>query len=325
MSTELATVRPGDLTTTTGTAGANLIREAAAVMVDAHKLATAVASTQMIPKHFQGKPDECAAAMLYGASLGLDPMQSVRQIYVVHGQAALYARAMVALVLGAGHEVWTVESSDQAVTVAARRRSTEHVEQATWTFERAKKAGYTNNSKYQTDPQAMLYSKAASEVCRKVAPDVLSGVYAVEELQMERVESERINQPARGIAALLGRTIPSPAPDAGEQSPEGTRHAHAQSAGQPDAMSRDVRAGEDLLLNTSSALAKALFAAMGDKGITSREDRLEYAAMKLGRPIGSSKELTEADARALLLDLDAMDTAQPIDVTDAEIVEDGAQ
>jgi hypothetical protein len=116
-------IRPGDITTTTGITGANLIREAAAVMADAHKLAVAVANTQMIPKHFQGKPDECAAAMLYGASLGLDPMQSVRQIYVVHGQAALYARAMVALVMGAGHEVWTVESTDESVTVAGRRRA----------------------------------------------------------------------------------------------------------------------------------------------------------------------------------------------------------
>lgn len=178
-----------------GTTGANLIREAAAVMVDAHTLAKAVAGTQMIPKHFQGKPDECAAAMLYGASLGLDPMQSVRQIYVVHGQAALYARAMSALVQGAGHKVWTVESTDQSVTVSGSRKGSEHVETATWTGDRAKKAGYTNNAKYQTDPQAMLYSKALSEVCRKIAPDVLSGVFSVEEMQMERGAPQEAAQP----------------------------------------------------------------------------------------------------------------------------------
>lgn len=173
------------------TTGANLIRESVAVMADAHALAKAVAGTQMIPKHFQGKPDECAAAMLYGASLGLDPMQSVRQIYVVHGQAALYARAMSALVLGAGHEVWTVESTDASVTVAGRRRGSEAVEHSTWTYDRANRAGYTSNAKYKTDPQAMLYSKALSEVCRKIAPDVLSGVYSVEEMQMEQADLSR--------------------------------------------------------------------------------------------------------------------------------------
>lgn len=192
-----------------GTSGANLIREAAAVMADAHALAAAVAGTQMIPKHFQGKPDECAAAMLYGASLGLDPMQSVRQIYVVHGQAALYARAMSALVLGAGHEVWTVESTDQSVTVAGRRRGTQSVESSTWTFDRAHKAGYTSNAKYKTDPQAMLYSKALSEVCRKIAPDVLSGVYAVEELQMERWEQTPAQQHGDQLKAKLAELTES--------------------------------------------------------------------------------------------------------------------
>ena len=193
-----------------GTSGANLIREAAAVMADAHALAAAVAGTQMIPKHFQGKPDECAAAMLYGASLGLDPMQSVRQIYVVHGQAALYARAMSALVMGAGHEVWTVESTDQSVTVAGRRRGSQSVESSTWTFERANKAGYTSNAKYKTDPQAMLYSKALSEVCRKIAPDVLSGVYAVEELQMERWEQAPAQQHGDQLKAKLAELAAPP-------------------------------------------------------------------------------------------------------------------
>ncbi len=185
--------------------GANLIRESAAVMETAHQLATAVAGTQMIPKHFQGKPDECAAAMLYGASLGLDPMQSVRQIYVVHGQAALYARAMSALVLGAGHRVWTVESGDQSVTVAGSRAGSEHVETSTWTYDRAHKAGYTSNAKYKTDPQAMLYSKALSEVCRKIAPDVLSGVFSVEEMQMERTVDNAAERRVSPVGAALAK------------------------------------------------------------------------------------------------------------------------
>lgn len=283
-------IRPGDITTATGNTGANLIREAAAVMADAHALAKAVANTQMIPKHFQGKPDECAAAMLYGASLGLDPMQSVRQIYVVHGQAALYARAMVALVMGAGHEVWTVDSTDESVTVAGRRRGSEHAEQSTWTFERAKRAGYTNNEKYRTDPQAMLYSKAASEVCRKIAPDVLSGVYAVEELQMERVESVLVDQPRRGLAAL----IPSPAQGVGAPGPVD----EAAGAGSPE---QDVQASAgEVMLDTRSSLAKAMFVAMRDAGIDDKDARLALCSEVTGRTIASSAEMTEAEARQVL-------------------------
>ena len=47
----------------------------------------------------------------------------------------------------------------------------------------------------------MLYAKAVSEVARKIAPDSLSGVYSVEELEVERVES-RPNRPAVTLESL---------------------------------------------------------------------------------------------------------------------------
>ena len=272
-----------------GSTGANLIREAAAVMVDAHKLATAVASTQMIPKHFHNKPDELAAAMLYGASLNLDPMQSARQIYVIHGQAALYARAMVALVLGAGHKVWTVDSTDQAVTVAAQRKNSEHVEQTTWTFDRAKKAGYTNNDKYRTDPQAMLYSKAASEVCRKVAPDVLSGVYAVEELEMERWDqpATTVQQvPTTSAERLRGVLAAPQADEPGTDAP-------------PVPTELDAEPPESPLLNVRSNLAKAMYAAFNESSVEEAE-RIVWISNVIERDITSTKEMTEDEARVVL-------------------------
>lgn len=308
-STELATIQtPAPLVA--GSTGANLIREAAAVMVDAHALASAVAGTQMIPKHFQGRPDECAAAMLYGASLGLDPMQSVRQIYVVHGQAALYARAMSALVLGAGHKVWTVESTDQSVTVSGSRRGVEHVETSTWTYDRAHKAGYTNNAKYKTDPQAMLYSKALSEVCRKIAPDVLSGVYAVEELQLEQ-PWDGTTRPPREVAAsaadrmgaILSPTITAEQvhPQTGDS--EGSRAETSGVEGEAGSSPAGTPS-ESPLLNTSSALAKAMYAAIKEHGVPEAE-RIAWLANVVGRELASSKEMTDAEARDVLAWIDA--------------------
>ncbi len=264
-----------------GSTGANLIREAAAVMADCYSLAKAVCNTKMIPKHFQGNPDECAAAMLYGASLGMDPMQSVRQIYVVHGQAALYARAMDALVKGRGHLTWTVSTADDSVTVAGQRRGSQHVEESTWTFDRAKKAGYTNNEKYRTDPQAMLYSKALSEVCRKIAPDVLNGVYAVEELQMERWDgatkapTANAGSAADRMGAILGKPDAAPEPE-------------------PEAP-----ADEPTLLDPRSNLGKRMFATINDAGISDNE-RLPYIASVIGRDVTSSKEMTEAEASRVI-------------------------
>lgn len=199
---------------------ADLMRQAEA-MSAAHKLATVLCNTQMVPQTFRGKPDDGAAAILYGAEVGLKPQQALQQVFVVHGQPAIYARTMVALLKAKGYRFETLESTDESVTVQGTSPRGE-VETATWTIQRAHKAGYTSNKKYQSDPQAMLYAKAASEVSRKLAPDVLLGIkYTAEDLELEPVQmtATRTDRPdqQRGMdgvrAALENKQAPAPQED----------------------------------------------------------------------------------------------------------------
>lgn len=151
----------------------------------ANALAKSLCKTTFIPAAFQGKENEATAAILMGDELGLSPIAALRSIYLVHGTPAMYARAMVALALAHGHEVWTEKSTDTEVIVHGRRKGTDHIEKSLWTIARARQAGYTNNKKYQSNPQEMLYAKAAAEIARKVAADVLAGVpYSVEDLEL---------------------------------------------------------------------------------------------------------------------------------------------
>lgn len=158
----------------------------ATAMASAKQLADALCATDMVPADYKGKPGNGAAAILYGAEIGLNPIQSLQQIFIVHGRPAIYSRTAVALVKRQGITVETVESTDQAVTVRGTDKRTGQVEESTWDMARAQKAGYTSNKKYQTNPQEMLYSKAAMEVCRKIAPDVLLGIsHSSEELELD--------------------------------------------------------------------------------------------------------------------------------------------
>ncbi|NKV67619.1 hypothetical protein GS941_02020 [Rhodococcus hoagii] len=118
------------------TAVAQLMQHAEAMNV-AYELADKMCRTALVPAIYRSKPDDATAAILYGAELGLNPIQSLQQIFVVHGMPAIYARTMVALMKSKGHKVWTVESSDESVTVAAQRENESHVEESTWTIERA--------------------------------------------------------------------------------------------------------------------------------------------------------------------------------------------
>ena len=273
MSTELAVrdTRPD--------VGVSVIRQTAADLADAHRIGSAIAATSFAPAHFKGKPEECAIAILYGATIGLDPMTAIQQIFVIGGKPALYARAMVAIVLSAGHEVWTEEESPGRVTVCGRRRGSDRVESVTWTTDLARQAGYTSNGQYQKNPRAMLYARASGDVARRVAPDALLGMaHSIEELRLEPARAET----ARG-ASILEPATPEPEDPVAEVVAEMVT----------DAQSRKIGAG------------------MRELGLTDRGVALQYVSGVVGREVPSRSDLTKAEAGALIDRIEAdLDTAR---------------
>ena len=181
------------------------LQQQVAAMDAASRLAGALCGTDMVPKQYRGKPDDGAAAILYGAELGMNATQALQNVMVINGKPGVEARTMVALLAKQGYLVETVESSDTSVTVRGTAPNG-HEETSTWTIDRAAQAGYTSNALYKKIPQQMLYAKAATEVCRKIAPHVLMGIaYSTEELRLEgavKATAVRRDRPSRGSAGL---------------------------------------------------------------------------------------------------------------------------
>ncbi|MGV3159837.1 hypothetical protein ACEE23_01880 [Corynebacterium sp. 32222D000AT] len=209
-------------TETDGTRALQNLEAQAQAMGNAMKIAEAMCSTAMVPKQFQGKPADGAAAILYGAELGLNAIQSLQQIMVINGKPGIETRTAVALLKNQGYEIRTVESSDESVTVEGVGPRGEH-EVSTWDMKRATTAGYTSNSLYKKIPAQMLYSKAAMEVARKIAPHVLSGIgYSTEELRLDAVNMTAARRDdSRGVsqvrAALAAKKKEHPEPQAEEE------------------------------------------------------------------------------------------------------------
>lgn len=189
---------------------------------NAHRLVVPLIDTYFIPDVYRPKVDPRAtaeqkaearavaignatAAVLQGITLGLDPMTALQQIYVVHGRPGMYAKIKVALAQSRGHEVWTEDLSDSRAVVAGRRRGTDVIERVTVTMEQARKAGWTRNDNYAKTPQDMLWARAASRVCDRIASDALMGIASVEEIQDELAlvtsTGTRIVAPRRRVAA----------------------------------------------------------------------------------------------------------------------------
>lgn len=164
----------------------------------AFRLADSLCYTSLCPKTFQGKPGDGAVAIMAGAKWGLDAITSLQNIFVVHGTPSTYARVMKAITLAHGHKIWVIESSATSVLLAGLREgdTEDHIEHVEWTLERARAAGYFTNSKYETEPENMLYARATAEMCRRLAPDALLGMpYSREELvdaAMVKAYAERL-------------------------------------------------------------------------------------------------------------------------------------
>lgn len=175
-----------------GTLALQNLEAQAQAMGNAMKIAEAMCSTQMVPKAYQGKPADGAAAILYGAELGLNAIQSLQQVMVINGKPGVEARTMVALLRSHGYRFEVEENTDQAVTVTGIAPTGETYT-ARWTYDMANQAGYTKNALYKQIPASMLYAKAATEVCRRLGSHILSGIqYSTEELQLQPVQATAV-------------------------------------------------------------------------------------------------------------------------------------
>lgn len=319
---QLATIVPPAPGTTA--AALDMLRGHAEMMSAAHQLANAMVGTAMVPAIYQRKNKEdtaaaenAAAAILYGAELGLNPIQSLQQVFPIHGQPAIYSRTMVALLKARGYRFSTIESTDSSVTVEGRSPSGE-IERSTWTIERAQRAGYTTNKKYQTDPQAMLYAKACAEVCRKLAPDVLLGIsHTREDLELEpelvRVPSERLmsaadilDEPVTSNGTPVAGALAKMSPNARSYAAGGVITEPSDSSAKPEGAQVDPAAQDASEEPASSesmstvAQQRKLAILLEQHEVKDKNDKLAYLAQQFKREFTSSKELTKREASELI-------------------------
>lgn len=288
----------------------------ARAMDTASKIARGLSNTEMVPEHFQqsGKDKNgklrgetaiwnLAAAILYGAELGMSAAASAQNIFVVKGKPAVYARTMAAQVRRAGYRIEEVEASDTKVVWRAERDG--HWVHSEWTIERAKQAGYTANQKYTTNPQEMLRAKCIAEVCRISYQDVLLGMaYSVEELQLDDVTVQRVvKREARGAAAL--REIAAAAAQAAVAAPDPEPEAAAVTPPEPERVPEDAE-GPELATPEQIDTIKKLYKAKGIVGQAVLDDVGQF--LQVAGKLSNFQKLTQDDAAAVLTQLLATGT-----------------
>lgn len=295
------------------------LQEQVQQMGHAYTLAQSICKTSLVPQTFRGKPEDGAVAIMAGAKWGLDAISSLQNIFIVHGSPSTYARVMKAVVLANGHKIWTVESSPTKVVVRGKRSDSDEIEESVWTTQRAAPYAKTN-SKYATEPENMLYARATAECSRRTAPDCLLGMpYSREEMEDTRptqVSSQRTD--GTRISDSLGITTAQPEPEpaaAAEPAPEPVDVTHLQEAeapsnsvAEPDTAQVEDAVAEEMI---TAAQLKKLHVVLDKEGYGTSEQRHGYLSENFKRSIGSTKDLTKAEASEIIDYLEGVQKQDP--------------
>ncbi|WP_408930789.1 hypothetical protein ACKFR8_05245 [Corynebacterium axilliensis] len=220
MSNELTTTNQQDIQpapmTPVNTNVLEQLQAQAQSWVAASQIAEQLARTDFAGP-FKGKPNDMAAAILKGATLGIPPESIGKSIYVVHGTPSLYGKAALAIALQHGYIAETIEDTPTAVTVRMTSPKGQEME-VRYTIERATKEGLVkgNKAQYETRPSKMLYWKCIGELTDRMIPHLTGGMPIKEDWEQSPVKMTATREDVRAKA----ETAPVPALTKKEPEPE---------------------------------------------------------------------------------------------------------
>lgn len=179
------------LTTTKGFAPATL--------GEAMEFSNMLAKSAMVPKNYQGKPEDVLVAVQWGYEIGLAPMQALQNISVINGKPSVYGDAAMALVQASSvcediEEYFENEGTPNPIAVCVAKRKGRKPVTAKFSIEDAKRAGLWGKAgPWQAYPKRMMQMRARGFALRDAFPDVLKGLITAEEAQ------DYPDQPAKDI------------------------------------------------------------------------------------------------------------------------------
>lgn len=161
---------------------------APATMGEAMEFSKMLADSSMVPRAYQGKPQDIMVCVQWGYELGLAPMQALQNIAVINGKPSVYGDAMAALVQaspvceGIDETFEGVEGTGEFAAVCIARRKGRQPVTIKFSVNDAKRAGLWNKQGPWTQyPKRMLQMRARGFALRDAFPDVLKGLISAEE------------------------------------------------------------------------------------------------------------------------------------------------
>jgi len=160
------------------------------------KLAEFLASSDIIPKHFQGKKANCFIALEMSQRLGINFFELVNGLYVVHGSPGFSGAFIISLInrsdLFKTDLNFKIEGEKENLKVVAwAYKKSGQLCKAEVGMDMAKAEGWVKNPKYKTMPEQMLIYRSAAFFCRRYCPQILMGAKTMDEIEDIRFSSQK--------------------------------------------------------------------------------------------------------------------------------------
>ena len=158
-------------------------------ITEAIKFSEMLSKSNMVPRAYQGKPEDILVCVQWGYEIGLAPMQALQNIAVINGKPSVYGDAAMALVLASPvcegiEESIEDEGTPNPVAVCVARRKGRNPVRSTFSVEDAKRAGlWGKQGPWTAYPKRMLAMRARGFAIRDAFADVLKGLITAEEAQ----------------------------------------------------------------------------------------------------------------------------------------------
>ena len=156
---------------------------------EAMRFSDMLAKSSMVPKAYQGKPEDVLVAVQWGKELGLAPLQALQNIACINGKPSVYGDAAMALVQASSvcediEEFFENEGTPNPIAVCIAHRKGRKPVTAKFSVEDAKRAGlWGKTGPWQAYPKRMMQMRARGFALRDAFPDVLKGLITAEEAQ----------------------------------------------------------------------------------------------------------------------------------------------
>jgi hypothetical protein len=176
-------------------------------LTEAMTFSDMLANSSMVPRAYQGKPQDILVCVQWGMEMGLAPMQALQNIAVINGKPSVYGDALMALVQASAvcedvEEFFENEGTPNPVAVCVAKRKGRTPVTVKFSVEDAKRAGlWAKQGPWTAYPKRMMQMRARGFALRDAFPDVLKGMITAEEAQdyQEETKPRQVAKPANPL------------------------------------------------------------------------------------------------------------------------------